>query len=185
MDGQHESTTRLIPRMPAPVLRIPLVEGGEWDLRDQIVSDFTLIAFYRGLHCPICSRYVAELDSSVPRFDTLGTKTFCVSMDSLERARAAKQDWKLAHLPLGFGLSVRTALEWGLFLSAGMGSTAAGIEEPAVFTEPAIFIIKSNGELYYSSVQTMPFARPDLTALADAIDLVKRRNYPARGNFLP
>ena len=37
--------------------------------------------------------------------------------------------------------------------------------------------------LYYGSVQTMPFVRPHFSELLGAIDFVIEKDYPARGEY--
>ena len=44
------------------------------------------------------------------------------------------------------------------------------IEEPALFSEPGVFIVRPDGTLYYGAVQTMPFAGPHFDELLAAID---------------
>jgi hypothetical protein len=56
--------------------------------------------------------------------------------------------------------------------------TSTGVEEPARFSEPALYLIRP---LYFGSVQTMPFARPHFSDILPAIDYVLKNNYPARG----
>src|SRR5213075_1496094 len=53
--------------------------------------------------------------------------------------------------------------------------------EPAHFSEPAFYLIRPDGTLYFGSVQTMPFARPHFSDILAAIDYVLKNNYPARG----
>ena len=75
------------------------------------------------------------------------------------------------------------ARDWGLYLSKGIGKTSVGIEEPAVFAEPGLFLVRPDGTLYYGAVQTMPFARPGFADLMMAIDYAIGKNYPARGEY--
>jgi hypothetical protein len=59
--------------------------------------------------------------------------------------------------------------------------TSAGVEEPAKFSEPALYLIRPDGSLYFGSVQTMPFAWPHFADILPAIDYVVKNDYPARG----
>ncbi len=59
--------------------------------------------------------------------------------------------------------------------------TSAGVEEPPLFAEPELFLVKPDGTLYWGSVSTMPFARPHFSEIAQAIDFALSKNYPARG----
>jgi hypothetical protein len=90
---------------------------------------------------------------------------------------------KAAHLKIGYGLSLASAREWGLYISASRGKTSIGIEEPALFSEPGVFIVRPDGTLYYGATQTMPFARPQFQDLLGAIDFAIAKDYPARGEY--
>ena len=59
--------------------------------------------------------------------------------------------------------------------------TSAGVEEPALFSEPGVFLVKPDGSLYFGAVQTMPFVRPHFDELLAALDFVIAKDYPARG----
>ncbi len=71
----------------------------------------------------------------------------------------------------------------GLYISTSRGKTSIGIEEPALFSEPGLFMVSDNRKLYYGSVQTMPFVRPHFDELLNALDFVIEKNYPARGDY--
>ena len=171
----------LLPRKPVPSLEFDTVDGGHWSLAAQKPQNFTMLVFYRGLHCPICHRYTSELNGMIEDYDKRGVSTVIASTDSLERAAAAKEKWGLPKLTVGYGISIDKAREWGLFVSTSRGVTSAGIEEPPLFAEPGIFLIKPDATLYWSSVSSMPFARPHFTDIAGAIDFAISKNYPARG----
>ena len=83
----------------------------------------------------------------------------------------------------GYGLSLKSARQWGLFISTSRGKTSIGIEEPALFSEPGLFLVRPDGTLYYGAVQTMPFARPSFKDLLMAIDFAIEKDYPARGEY--
>ena len=84
---------------------------------------------------------------------------------------------------MGYGLKLDVARQWGLYISTSRGLTSIGIEEPALFFEPAIYIVRPDTTLYYSAVQTMPFARPNFADLLGAIDFAVAKNYPACGEY--
>jgi hypothetical protein len=50
-----------------------------------------------------------------------------------------------------------------------------------LFSEPGVFLVRTDGTLYWASVQTMPFARPHFNEMLTAIDFVLKNGYPARG----
>lgn len=173
----------LTPRQPVPALIVPLVNAGQFDLRAQAAERFNLVVFYRGLHCPICVKYLIELEALVPEFNKRGVQVVALSSDDADRAQAMVEKIKASHLKIGYGLSLRSAREWGLYISASKGKTSIGIEEPALFSEPGVFIVRPDGTLYYGSMQTMPFARPSFQDLLGAIDFAIAKDYPARGEY--
>ena len=61
------------------------------------------------------------------------------------------------------------------------GQTSTGVDEPALFSEPALYLVRADGTLYFGSVKTMPFARPHFADILSAVDFVVAKNYPARG----
>jgi peroxiredoxin len=173
--------SKLMPRQPVPDLEVPLVGGGSWRLADQAPEHFTLICFYRGMHCPICKTYVKEFDRLVDDFAERGVTAFTLSSDTLERAEATIADWGLENLPVGYGLSIDKAREWGLYVSTSRGKTSLGIMEPDLFSEPGVFAVRPDGTLYMASVNTMPFARTHFKEILGAIDFIIKNDYPARG----
>lgn len=176
--------TPLMPRQKVPSLSFPLVGGGSWSLADQKPENFTMIVFFRGMHCPMCAKQLQDLESKIDDFAKRGVNVVAVSSDTEERALESKETWKLPNLDLGYGLSLEQAREWGLYISTSKGKTSTGHEEPALFSEPGLFIVRADGTLYYASVQTMPFARPHFAELLGALDFVIAKDYPARGEVV-
>jgi peroxiredoxin len=171
----------LMPRQPVPALSVETVAHGRWTLTDSTPTNFTLVVVYRGLHCPICRPYLGELNRLAPEFEKRGVDVIALSSDDAERAAQAAQHWKLDAIRLGYGLSIEDARKWGLYVSSSRGKTSSGFEEPALFAEPGLFLIRPDRTLYFGTVQTMPFARPHFADILPAIDFVLKNDYPARG----
>jgi len=171
----------LKPRKPVPALEFDTVDGGRWSLAAQRPQNFTMVVFYRGFHCPVCRRYTSELNGMIGEFDRRGVSTVITSTDSRERAAEAREKWGLPNLTVGYGISIDKAREWGLYISTSRGVTSAGVEEPPLFAEPGLFLVKPDGTLYWANISTMPFARPHFGDIAGAIDFALSKNYPARG----
>lgn len=171
----------LFPRQPVPALSLDTVGGSRWVLADQHPEHFALVVVYRGLHCPICAGYLRDLDSKLAEFERRGVTVIAISSDDEARAATAKEKWRLGSLTIGYGLDLDTARRWGLYVSTGKGATSAGVDEPALFVEPGLFLIRPDGTLYFATVQTMPFARPAFADILSALDFVIAKNYPARG----
>lgn len=173
----------LTPRKPVPALSLPMVGGGTFDLAAEKSERGTVVCFYRGLHCPLCANYLTELEKQTPAFAERGIGTIAVSSDGAERAAAMAEKIGAKTLRFAHSLPLSLAREWGLYVSTGRGKTSIGIEEPALFAEPGLFMVTPEGTLYYGSVQTMPFVRPHFSELVAATDFAIAKGYPARGEY--
>jgi peroxiredoxin len=173
----------LMPRQPTPALNVPTLAHGNFDLAADAAEHFTLFVFYRGLHCPICAKYLLELNRLVPEFEKRGVKVIALSSDTQERAQKMAEKLGDSALRMGYDLPLAVARQWGLYISTSRGATSIGIDEPALFSEPAVYMVRPDCTLYYGAVQTMPFARPNFTDLLGAIDFAVAKNYPARGEY--
>lgn len=171
------------PRQPVPALAVPTLDHGPFDIAAARPPRGTVICFYRGLHCPICATYLAEFEKLVPEFAARGVESIAISSDDAERARAMADKIGARALRLGHSLPLSVARTWGLSISTSRGKTSIGIEEPALFSEPGLFMVQPDRALYYASVQTMPFVRPHFRELLGALDFAIEKNYPARGEY--
>lgn len=169
-------STTVKPGAQAPKLDVQTVGGEGWALADRDPEKFTMVVFYRGLHCPVCKTYLAELESDLAEFTDRGVDVVAVSGDSEERAGEAKQGWGLEKLPVGYGLSTDQMREWGLFVSKGIKE-----EEPSEFNEPGLFLIKPDRTMFFEAINSMPFGRPKLEEIRKGIDFVVENDFPPRG----
>lgn len=174
----------LLPRKKTPDLTLATLDHGTFDLTTDGSERGTIICFYRGLHCPICANYLTELQKLVADFAERGVKTIAVSSDGEERARAMADKIGADTLRFAYDLPLEKAREWGLYISTSRGKTSIGIEEPALFSEPGLFMVTPEQTLYYGSVQTMPFVRPHFSELVGALDFAIKNSYPARGEYI-
>lgn len=164
------------PQAQAPTLDLSLVGGGRWRLADQHPEAFTMVVFYRGDHCLVCRGYLRQLDRMLDEFTRAGVSVVAVSGDPDERARHSVAEWGLEHLPVGYGQSVESMRDWGLFVSKGIKES-----EPEFFGEPGIFLIRPDGTVYAEILNSMPFARPHFDEVLKAVQWVNESHYPARG----
>lgn len=172
----------LKPRQAVPALELDTLEDS-WSLAEQSPQNFTMVVFYRGLHCPICSKYIAELDKLSGDFADMGVSILVASGDSRERAEQTRQDWTLKNLTIGHGVTTEQARDWGLHRSTGRGLTSIGIEEPSEFSEPGLFIVRADNTLYWAQISTMPFARPHFREVIGGLKFALEKDYPARGEL--
>jgi len=166
-----------------PDIEVATLSHAGFNLASDNAERFTLVAFYRGLHCPICTNYLKELERLTPKFEERGVKTIAISSDGKDRAQDMADKIGASNLRIGYGLPLSVAKEWGLFISTSRGKTSIGIEEPELFSEPGVFLVRSDQTLYYASVQTMPFVRPVFKEMVQALDFVIANDYPARGEY--
>ena len=165
------------PGQPAPSLDLPLVGGGRWSLADQQPDRFSLVVFYRGLHCPVCRGYLKQLDGLLDELAAAGvTSVVAVSGDDEQAAARSASEWKLDRLAVAYGQTVESMREWGLFVSKGIKEG-----EPDHFGEPGLFIVRPDRTLYAAVLNTMPFGRPHLDEIVGAVRWVTEHDYPARG----
>jgi peroxiredoxin len=164
------------PTEPAPDLTVQLLRGGTYRLADQRPRTFTMVVFFRGLHCPVCRAQLSELERRLPEFEQRGIDVIAVSGETRERTTQLAQEWRLEQLPLAFGLTEDQMRAWGLFVSHGILDG-----EPALFNEPGLFLISPDHTVYYESILSMPVGRPRVDDLLSGIDYWVGHDYPARG----
>ncbi|TVZ27781.1 peroxiredoxin [Gillisia sp. Hel_I_86] len=166
----------VLPRKEVPELLVDTVNGMTWNLRDQQPKNFTLVVFYRGLHCPVCKSYLEELNSKIERFRDKGVNVICISSNTGSLAEKTATKWDIEKLTIGFDFSIENARKWDLYISEGINE-----KEPERFFEPGLFLIKPDNTLYAASIQSMPFARPKFDELLKSITFILNEKYPARG----
>ncbi|MEO8080472.1 MAG: peroxiredoxin-like family protein [Caldimonas sp.] len=173
----------LMPRQAVPALEVPTLAHGDFVLATDAPQQFDLLVFYRGLHCPLCQKYLRDLGGRLAEFEHRGVKVLALSSDGRDRAEAMAAKIEAPALRIGYDLDLKKAREWGLFISTSRGLTSVGVEEPAHFSEPGLFLVRGDGTLYLSAVQSVPFARPHFDEVLSAVDFVLAKNYPARGEY--
>lgn len=170
----------LTPKTTAPTLSLPLTGGGSTDdlaLGTGADGRFTMLVFFRGLHCPVCRAQLSELDRRLEDVKAAGVgRVLAISMETQERSESVVEQWNLDSLPVAHGLSEDAARTWGLFLSTGLNE-----HEPALFNEPGIVVLDADATVYWTSVSSMPFARPPLDDVLGGFSFVQEKDYPARG----
>ncbi len=169
-------TTLLTPDAAVPALRVETINGGIWTLADQEPENFTMVVFYRGLHCPVCKAYLQKLEGLLDGYEAAGFSTIALSMNTEALAKQAADEWELSKLTIGYGLSEADARAWGLYISRAIKDAEAD-----VFCEPGLFWVRPDGRLYLADVSNMPWARPDLEFLQSKIPFAVENGYPARG----
>ena len=176
MTTTKATSTKLLTGTTVPTLEISTLDGQKWRLAEQNPQNYTMVLFYRGLHCPYCKAQLRELDGQLEQFANLGIEAIAISGDTQKRARQSKEDWNLQNVRIGYDLTVEDMRRWGLYISKG-----AYDNEPAQFNEPAIFFVKPDEILGLAIISTTPFARPHFDDLISGLDYILENNYPIRG----
>ncbi|MDZ4306665.1 peroxiredoxin-like family protein [Allopontixanthobacter sp.] len=169
----------LTPGQKVPNIDLPLTIQGRFELSQQTPENFTMLVFYRGSHCPICRSYLEEIGARLDDFTARGISVFAISMDDEERARKVDEEWSTGDLPLVYDLTEENAREWGLYIS----EKREGSEEPEIFSEPGLFILRPDTSLFFAVTQSAPFTRPPLDQLLEGLDYAQKNDYPARGTL--
>jgi peroxiredoxin len=169
----------ILPTQAVPDFTVPLIDGGQFQLSQRLGENFTLLLFYRGLHCPICKMQLRELQRKLSDFAERGITVVAISMDDKERAQKSVDEWDIDDVLLGYGLSEELARDLDLYISSGRPDST----EPAIFSEPALLLIKPDQTLYFASIQSMPFTRPPFDQLLQGVDYALANDYPARGEL--
>ena len=138
--------------------------------------DWQMVVVYRGLHCPLCKKYLAQLDGMVETFNDLGVDVVTISGDPEDKARAMVEEKELG-LSVGYGLSIAQMKALGLYIS----DPRSPQETDRPFPEPGVFVINGEGNIQILDISNAPFARPDLESLANGVKFVLANDYPVRG----
>ncbi|MBE9192598.1 AhpC/TSA family protein [Gloeocapsopsis crepidinum LEGE 06123] len=166
--------TKLMTGTQIPELEVKTLDGNFWKLEQK--PQFTMIVFYRGWFCPICQSYLTEIANHLEDFANLGVDVIALSGDSREKAQQSQNDWGIQNLTIGYEASIDLMRRWGLYISKG-----AFENEPPLFCEPGLFLVKPDGILFYAAINSGPFGRPPISEMLSSIDFVLKKNYPVRG----
>jgi peroxiredoxin len=161
---------------PMPLVKTAKVGGGELIIGP--TDDWRMVVVYRGRHCPLCRRYLAELNQLLDEYHNIGIEVVAVSSDAREKAEAEAEEeaWRF---PVGYDLTMDQMRLLGLYISEPR-STA---ETDRPFAEPGLFVINPEGCLHIINVSNAPFARPALQTLLNGLKFLLDHNYPVRGTL--
>ncbi len=164
---------------PLPELDLPLAGGGDVHLgggKDNRRDGWQMIVVYRGLHCPICKKYLGRLQGLLGEFNANDIQVVAVSGDPADKAEAAKADWGFDG-PVAYGLSTQQMKAWGLYIS----DPRSAEETDRPFPEPALFVLRPDGDVQIAEVANAPFVRPDPDYLLGGLKFIQENDYPVRG----
>lgn len=176
-------TLKQHPSAKFPKLLVQSEDGTPRDLSTpQTSADWMMVVVYRGRHCPLCTKYLNQLEGFKQELQELNVELAAVSADSLEQLQDHKRKLQVSY-PLYYGLSLEQMSELGLYISTPR--SAQETDHP--FAEPALFVINEQGLLHVVDLSNNPFVRPELKTLVSGLRWIRdpQNNYPIRGTQLP
>lgn len=162
-----------------PNISLSLVGGRTQTLAETKTADsWKIIVIYRGLHCPLCKSYLAELKELSGEFKDANVEILALSGDPEEKAETQLSEGDL-NFPLAYGMSTDQMESLGLYISHPRSEK----ETDRPFPEPAALILNAAGELQIIDISNAPFSRPELAKLLKGIQFIQSNGYPVRGTY--
>ena len=170
---------KLVSGSQLPEITLSLIKGGEMTLgQPHKKENWQLIFFYRGLHCPLCKKYLQKLESLKDKFLSKGAEVVAVSGDPKDKAMEMVKSAKLS-IPVCYNLSTQQMKKLGLYIS----NPRSPEETDLPFPEPGMFAVNAEGKIHLIDVSNTPFNRSDLGKLIKTIGWIKENDYPIRGTY--
>lgn len=141
--------------------------------------DWKLVVVYRGRHCPICTKYLNQLETVKTSFAEAGVDIIAISADSKEQLESHLESLDIS-FPIAYGLTIEKMNTLGLYISDPRSEK----ETDHPFAEPGVFVVNAEGNIQIIDISNAPFARPELEALADGLSFIRKNDYPIRGTHV-
>ena len=165
-----------------PSINANLLTGDETTLgKPQNGADWQLVVVYRGRHCPLCTKYLNQLESFKQELLLVGVDLVAVSGDSKAQLENHMEKLEVS-FPLAYGLTLEQMQSLGLYIS----DPRSPEETDHPFAEPGLFVVNAKGDIQVVDISNNPFVRPDLEALVNGVAWIRNpeNNYPIRGMHL-
>jgi peroxiredoxin len=143
-------------------------------------SDWRMVVVYRGLHCPLCTNYLRQLNELLPQFKEQGIDVIAISADSKVKAQKHMAQVNPQY-PVAYGLTVEQMMTLGLYISEPRSAQ----ETDTPFAEPGLFILNEEGKVQIIDIANAPFCRPDFNSILAGLTFIRdpKNNYPIRGTL--
>lgn len=164
-----------------PAISLQALNGDNVTLgRPQNGADWQMVVVYRGKHCPLCTRYLNEIEKLKADFLALGVDIVAVSADSQEQATAHFEELTVSY-PITYGLSISQMKALGLYIS----NPRSAQETDHPFAEPGLFVVNEKGQVQVIDISNGPFVRPEPDVLLSGLGFIRNpeNNYPIRGTY--
>ncbi len=176
-----EYTKKLHPGDDFPVIEAKLLSGETLNLaKPQHGLDWKMVVVYRGQHCPLCTRYLNELEQLKNALAQTGVDLIAISGDSKAQLQNHMENLNVT-FPIAYGLSVEQMNELGVYIS----NPRSKEETDHPFAEPGLFVVNNEGKVHVVDISNNPFVRPDLKSLISGLEWIRNpvNNYPIRGMY--
>lgn len=164
-----------------PVIDVTLFDGTVTTLgKPTSNAAWQAVVVYRGKHCPLCTKYLNELEEHKQVFAEHGVEILAVSADSKEQLAEHLETLDIS-FPIAYGLTEAQMKQLGLYISVPRSEQ----ETDHNFAEPGLFVINEKGQVQITDISNAPFARPDPATLARGFSFIRNpeNNYPIRGTL--
>lgn len=164
-----------------PAITVKSLDGADVTLgKPAKGTDWQMIVVYRGRHCPLCTKYLNQLESNKQRLFENKVDLIAVSADSKEQLEDHLKKLEVS-FPLYYGLNLDQMKTLGVYISIPRSDK----ETNHHFAEPAMFVVNEHGNLHVVDLSNNPFVRPDLEQLASGLEWIRNPNnhYPIRGTY--
>ena len=175
------TSTKIVAGAIFPEIRVHSLDGESVDLGTRDAEDnWKLVVVYRGTHCPLCTKYLNQLEGHRQALRDINIELVAVSADSKAQLEDHKQRLEVS-FPLYYGLTIAQMQQLGLYISHPRSPQ----ETDHPFPEPGVFVINSEGRVQVADISNNPFVRPAIDQMVDGLEWIRNpnNNYPIRGTF--
>ena len=166
---------------PFPKISLQSLDGGTAEIGQPTGdTDWKMVVVYRGRHCPLCTKYLNQLETYKQQLLDNRIDLVAVSADSKSQLQSHLEKLDVS-FPLCYGLTIEQMEELGLYISIPRSDK----ETDHPFAEPGLFVINDKGQVQVVDISNIPFVRPELEALVAGLGRIKdpENDYPIRGTY--
>jgi len=144
----------------APRINTSSITGKKIDTDELIKLGPVVVIFYRGEWCPVCNKYLSELNESLPEITEKGATVLVISPELLENAQKTQKETKsdfifvsdtslqiLKDYDVLFDVTEKYQKKIKMFLRSDIAENNG--KEKAQLPIPATYIIGTNGKIIF------------------------------------
>ena len=146
---------------PAPDFELPDHRGAAVRLHDCLAPGGLVLVFFRGHWCPYCRRYLAKLQSHLPRLQAGGARLVAVSPEppATSAALAAELGLRFPLLSDADGQVINRFGTRNGYMGGG-----------SVLPHPSVFVIDAGGTIRFRSIDKNYKKRTTVRAIVGALE---------------